>query len=401
MGKRQLQRPQEPLAVIGIGCRFPGGANPPVAFWQMLLYGIDAVTEVPSERWDLKRYYHPDPAQPGKMYARHGAFLDQVDQFDAAFFGISAVEASRMDPQQRLLLEVSWEALEDAGLPLQQLTGSATGTFMGVCASEYADLQRLASVAVNPYTNAGGALSIATNRLAYFFDWHGPSMSIDTACSSSLVAVHLACQSLWNRECSLALAGGVSVLLNPQTSIGFSKAQMLSPSGRCHSFDARADGYVRGEGAGAILLKPLSAALEDGDQMYGIIRATAINQDGRTPSLHYPGQQAQEALLRHVYTQEGIASEQVCYVEAHGTGTIAGDQVECFALGAFLGPQRSLENPLRIGSVKTNVGHLEGASGMAGLIKTLLLLQHRQIPANLHFEQPNPQIPFADLRLQV
>lgn len=392
---------QEPIALIGVGCRFPGNVKDPQAFWQMLLKGVDAVSEIPPQRWDMHRYYHPNPAQPGKAYARHGAFLEQVDLFDAAFFGISASEASRMDPQQRFLLEISWEALEDAGLPFPQLAGSATGVFMGICTNEYRDVLGQTPMTCNHYTNAGSAGSIAANRLSYFFDWHGPSISVDTACSSALIAVHLACQSIWQGECSMALAGGVSLLLDPRTSIGFSKAHMLSPTGRCHAFDARADGYVRGEGAGVVLLKPLCQAQAASDPIYAVIRATGVNQDGRTPNLHFPGQQAQEALLREVYTQAGIDPAQVHYIEAHGTGTIVGDQVESQALGTIFAAGHSAEAPLRIGSVKTNLGHLEGASGMPSLIKTLLLLKHRQIPANLHFQQPNPHIPFDTLHLKV
>ncbi|BCL80784.1 hypothetical protein ccbrp13_32490 [Ktedonobacteria bacterium brp13] len=393
--------PHDLIAVIGVGCRFPGNITNPQEFWQLLLTGQDAVGEVPASRWDLRQYYHPDPAQPGKTYQRHGAFLKDIDQFDPAFFGISAVEARQMDPQQRLLLEVSYEVCEDAGIPIEQLAGQAVGVFLGLCTNEYGTLGRHDLSRINAYTNAGIAGSIAANRLSYCFDWHGPSLCVDTACSSSLVAVHLACQSIWQGECRIALAGGVSLLLDPRLNIGFSKAQMLSPTGRCRAFDAKADGYVRGEGVGFVLLKPLSQALADGDHIHAVIRATGVNQDGHTPSLHYPGQQAQEALLQAVYQQAGIDLAQVCYIEAHGTGTIAGDQVEGQALGNVFAAHHSAEHPLRVGSVKTNVGHLEGASGMAGLIKTLLILQHRRIPANLHWSQPNPHIPFEALRLKV
>ncbi|GHO54873.1 type I polyketide synthase [Ktedonobacter robiniae] len=392
----------EPIAIVGLGCRFPGDANSPQAFWELLLNGTDPVGEIPTERWDLRRYYHPDPSQPGKMYSRHASLLKQVDQFDAAFFGISPMEASRMDPQQRLLLEVAWEGLEDAGLVPQQLAGSQTGVFVGICSRDYSDIQRQDPTAANPYSSAGSdALSIAANRISYLFDFHGPSFSVDTACSSSLVAVHLACESLRHGECELALAAGVNILLDPNMSINFSKAGILSPNGRCRTFDAAADGYVRGEGAGVVVLKPLSQALADGNSIYAVIRATAINQDGRTPNLHYPSQQAQTALLRQVYSQAEISPHQVHYIEAHGTGTSSGDFVECSALGEVFAAYRSQEQPLRIGSVKTNIGHLEGASGIAGLIKAALALKHRQIPANLHFQNPNPRIAFEQLRLKV
>ncbi|HLZ56292.1 MAG TPA: type I polyketide synthase, partial [Ktedonosporobacter sp.] len=390
---------REPIAVIGIGCRLPGNANSPRTFWQMLLSGQDAMNDLPGDRWNTQMYYHPDPTQPGKMYIRHGACLDQIDQFDPGFFGISALEASNMDPQQRLLLEVSYEALEDAGIPFHHLSGSATGVFIGTWASNYGDSQDVA--AINAYTNAGKALSITSNRLSYFFNWHGPSLTVDTACSSSLVAVHLACQGLWQGDCTLALAGGVNVLLDPQMGIGLSKAQMVSPTGHCYAFDARADGYARGEGAGVVLLKPLGQAQADGDPIYGLIRATAVNHDGHTPGLHYPGQQAQEALLRKVYELAEVDPAQVYYIEAHGTGTSAGDYVESHAIGAVFADAHSSATPLRIGSVKSTIGHLEVASGLAGLIKTLLILRHRQIPAHLHFEQPNPRISFESLHLKI
>jgi acyl transferase domain-containing protein/acyl carrier protein len=387
-----------PIALIGIGCRFPGQVSNPHAFWELLRNGIDAVGEIPPARWNPDLYYHPDPAQPGKMYTRSGAFLTNIDQFDAAFFGISASEAASMDPQQRMLLETSWEALEDAGLSAHQLAGSQTGVFVGICSNEYSGVGKQD---VNPYSNAGVEQSIASNRISYVFDFHGPSFSVNTACSSSLVALHLACESLGKGECTLALVGGSNLILSPLVTIGFCKASMLSPRGRCHTFDAGADGYVRGEGVGMVVLKPLAQALSDKDCIYGLIRGTGINQDGRTPGLHYPGRAAQEALLHQVYSEAGIAPHQVLYVEAHGTGTIVGDAVECQALGNVLGEGRAEGQPLRVGSVKTNIGHLEGASGMAGLIKAALILKHHQIPKNLHFEQPNSEIPFTQLRLQV
>lgn len=389
---------REAIALVGIGCRFPGHADSPQAFWDLLLHETDAVQEISPERWDLRRFYHPDPMQPGKMYTRHGAFLEGIDLFDAAFFGIPPAEASRLDPQHRLLLEVSWEALEDARLVPSKLADSQTGVFVGICTNEYGAMQDPATF--NAYSNIGNASSIASNRLSYFFNFHGPSLSVDTACSSSLVAMHLACESLWRGECSMALAGGVSMHLNPKLSIGFCKAQMLSSSGRCHTFDAEADGYVRGEGAGMVILKPLSQALAENDPIYAVIRATGINQDGRTPALPYPSREAQEALLRKVYTEAGVFPEQVHYVEAHGTGTV-GDVVETQALGTVLGASRAKGQWLRIGSVKTNIGHLEGASGMAGLIKTVLALKHRRLPANLHFHTPHPDIPFEALHLKV
>ena len=283
MSETGSSQEREPLAIIGMGCRFPG-AESPQAFWEGLMNGFDAIGEIPPDRWDTHRYYHPDPTHPGTMYSRQGGFLSYIDQFDAAFFGISPTEASRIDPQQRLLLEVSWEALEDAGLVPQHLAGSPTGVFIGLCNSDYGILQKQDAGSMNAYTNAGISGSIASNRISYLFDFQGPSLSVDTACSSSLVALHLACESLWRGESSLALVGGVSILLDPTWSVGFSKAYMLSPHGRCRAFDAEADGYVRGEGVGIVILKPLSAALADGHTVYGLIRATGINQDGKTPA---------------------------------------------------------------------------------------------------------------------
>ncbi len=402
MSDQDLKNAQTPIAIVGIGCRFPGDVTGPESFWRFLMAGTDAVgEEIPARRWDMHRYYHPDPTRPGKLYCPRAAFLSEIDQFDASFFGIPPGEASRMDPQQRILLEVCWEALEDGGLVPQELAGSRTGVFIGISSNDYGMLQIQDVTSVNAYTNAGETCSIASNRVSYLFDFHGPSFSVDTACSSSMVALHLACESLSRGECSLALAGGVSIVLEPALSVGLSKAYMLSPHGQCRAFDAEANGYVRGEGAGVVVLKPLDQALADGDSIYAVLLATGINQDGRTPGLHQPSRAAQEALLRQVYAQAGVDLTQVSYVEAHGTGTTVGDFMEGNALGTVLGKQRSEGEWLHIGSVKTQIGHLEAASGIAGLIKTALILKHREIPANLHFHTPNPQIPFEDLHLKV
>lgn len=398
----QLQQSQHTaLALVGMGCRFPGQVASAEAFWDLLVGGADAVKEASGERWDLHRYYHADPTHAGTMYTRSVALLEQIDQFDAAFFGISPLEAASMDPQQRLLLEVTWEALEDAGIVPRTLAGSATGVFVGVCSGDYFGHAVQDQTLIGPYTMGGGSMSIVANRLSYFFDLHGPGLSVDTACSSSLVALHLACESLRKGECSLALVGGANLLLNPRVSVGFSKALMLSPQGHCFTFDARADGYVRGEGVGVVVLKPLARALEEHDTIYAVIQGTGVNQDGRTPGLHHPDGHAQAKLMRQVYSQAEIAPGSVQYVEAHGTGTPIGDPIECQALGEVLGTDASRTQPLLVGSVKSTLGHLEGASGIAGLIKAALVLQHRQVPANLHFQTPNPRIPFASLALKV
>ncbi|MCI0454467.1 MAG: type I polyketide synthase [Candidatus Dadabacteria bacterium] len=394
---------KEPIAIIGIGCRFPGGANCPQDFWKMLSLGVNAISPVPPDRWQIRSFYDPDPAKPGKSYVRFGGFIKDIDQFDAGFFGISPREASRMDPQQRLLLEVAYEALEDAGLQPEGLAGSNTGVFVGISTCDYGGIQTSATErrSIDAYTNLGLAMCIAANRISYLFDFHGPSFAVDTACSSSLVAVHLACRGIWSGECEMALTGGVNAILRPEGTIGFSKASMLSPSGSCKSFDSGADGYVRAEGAGIIVLKPLSKALADGDPIYAVIRGTAINQDGRTGGIAFPNRLAQESILKEVYEQAGILPEQVHYIEAHGTGTSAGDPIEVNAIGNALTKSRPPGNECIIGSVKTNIGHLEAASGIAGLIKVALSLKHGRIPANLHFETPNPDIDFETLRIRI
>jgi acyl transferase domain-containing protein len=394
---------RNPIAIIGIGCRFPGGANNPQDFWKILSQGVNAITHVPPDRWQISSFYNPDPAKPGKTYVRFGGFIRDIDKFDGGFFGISPREASRMDPQQRLLLEVAYEALEDGGLAPEGHAGSNTGVFVGISTCDYGGIQASSNERrfINAYTNLGLGMCIAANRISYLFDFHGPSFAVDTACSSSLVAVHLACQSIWNGECEIALTGGVNAILRPEGTIGFSKASMLSPSGSCKSFDAGADGYVRAEGAGIIVLKPLSKALADGDPIYAVIRGTAINQDGRTGGIAFPNRLAQEAILKEVYAQAGISPEQVHYIEAHGTGTSAGDPIEVNAIGNTLTKNRRPGKECVVGSVKTNIGHLEAASGIAGLIKVALSLKHGEIPANLHFENPNPEIDFEGLRIRV
>ncbi len=391
----------EPIAIVGMGCRFPGGADSPAAFWTLLKNGVDAISEVPPDRWDLAAFYDPDPKRPGKMYSRWGGFLEHIDRFDAQFFKIAPREAVYMDPQQRLLLEVCSEAFDDAGLDLSRLSGTNAGVFIGISAHDYSDMQSKDVFSADAYTNTGCALSLAANRLSYSFDLRGPSVAIDTACSSSLVAVHLACQSLRAAECRVAVAGGVNCLLTPESSVGFSKATMLSPRGRCSAFDASADGYVRSEGAGIIVLKPLADAVAARDPIYAVIIGTGVNQDGHTQGITVPSSEAQAALLRDVYRRAGVTPDRLLYFEAHGTGTPVGDPLEAAAIGAALGRGRSADTLLRIGSLKTNIGHLEAAAGIAGVIKAALIIQHRQIPATLHFCTPNPRIALDELGLRV
>lgn len=395
---------REPIAIIGIGCRFPHGGSDPRAFWDMLRQGVDAITEVPRDRWDARRFYDPDPDKPGKTYAKQGGFLSEsLYHFDPLAFGMSPREANTLDPQQRLLLEVTWEALEDAGLRLDDLTGSATGVFIGAFALDMKMLQSnpLNRDALYAHSTTGASMTLLANRLSYVFDWRGPSLTIDTACSSSLVATHEACQSLWRGECDLAIAGGANAMLRPEYFIVMSKGHFLSPSGRCHAFDARADGYVRGEGAGVVILKPLAAALRDNDPIYALIRATGVNQDGHTAGISLPNQAAQEELITSVYRDAGVSPSEVYYIEAHGTGTKAGDPVEARALHRALSPGRAAGQRAVVGSVKTNIGHLEAGAGIAGLIKATLCLHHREIPPNLHFEHPNPEIPFDAMCIRV
>lgn len=391
---------------MGIGCRLPGGVNSPTDFWGLLSEGRDAITEVPPDRWDLERHFDPDPERPLHQHVRHGGFIEGIDQFDAAFFGISPREAICMDPQQRLLLEVAWRALEDGGQPLESVRGQAVGVFVGISTSDYRDLMWTSNEGFaipdnEPFLLPGNTGSIAANRLSYFFDFKGPSFTVDTACSSSLVAVHLACESLWRGESVAALVGGVQALISPGIHSGFCKAGLLSPDGRCKSFDASADGYVRSEGAGAVLLKPLSVARANGDPIYALIHGTAINSDGRSNGMVAPNLRAQVACVRQAFQRAGIDPSATQYVEAHGTGTRQGDPVELRALGTVLGEGRPPGQPCRVGSVKSNLGHGETAAGITGLIKAALCVHHRQIPPSLHCRTPNPAIDFSGLKLRV
>lgn len=395
-----FQSMAEPIAIVGIGCRFPGDAHSPADFWRLLKEGRLAISEVSADRWDINTYYDPDPDAPGKMYTRHGGFLKNLAQFDASFFGISPREATRMDPQQRLLAEVSWEALEHAGLPASTLAGSKTGVFIGMMNNlEYAMLQMQPGETTHqddPYFSMGSASSVAAGRLSYLLDLQGPTMAVDTACSSSLVCVHLACQSLRNGECNLALVGGVNVILLPENMVNACKMRMLSPDGRCKTFDADADGFVLGEGCGVVVLKRLSEALQDKNPVLAIIRGSAVNQDGQSNGLTAPNRLAQEAVIRQALSAANVKPEQVSYVEAHGSGTSLGDPIEIGALTGVLYENRLSDNPLVVGSVKTNIGHLAGAAGIAGLIKTVLALQHKEIPAHLNLQELNPHISQQD-----
>ena len=391
----------KPIAIVGIGCRFPGDAVNPTAYWELLINGVDAITQVPEDRWNLRTHFNEDKSKPGKTYTRNGGFIKDIDLFDPAFFGISPREAACMDPQQRILLETTWEAFADAGIDIDKLAGTNVGTFMGIFTHDYNNMQLDTTNRdlIDSHTGVGVSMSIVANRISYAFDFVGPSLTLDTACSSSLVALHLACQSIQTGESEMAIAGGANALLKPEFTIATSKASMLSPDGRCKSFDASANGYVRSEGAGVVVLKPLSAAQRDGDSIYAVIKSTVVNQDGRSNGITVPNQASQKAALRKALEIANVSAEEVSYAEAHGTGTFVGDPIEANSIGAILGEHRNSE--LIMGSVKSNIGHLEAASGMASLIKVALCLKNEQIPPNLHFKNPNPQIEFDKYHLRV
>ncbi|WP_414578327.1 SDR family NAD(P)-dependent oxidoreductase [Anabaena sp. CCY 9402-a] len=391
----------EPIAIIGMACRFPGGANNPEAFWQLLQDGVNAVGEIPSQRWDIENYYDDNPDTPGKMYTRYGHFIDRVDEFDAQFFGISPREAQSLDPQQRLLLEVSHEALERAGQSTQKIKGSKTSIYIGLCFDDYAKHSLSHPTKIDAFSSLGNTRSIAAGRIAYVLGLQGTVMQLDTTCSSSLLGVHLACQSLRNGESDMALAGGVNLILAPEPMIGFCKLKALAVDGRCKTLDAAADGYGRGEGCGIVVLKKLRDAIANHDPILAVIRGSAVNHDGSSNGLTAPNGTAQEAVIRQALQNAQVEPHQVQYSELHGTGTVLGDPIEVLALAKVLGEGRTSHQPLSIGSVKTNIGHLEGAAGVAGLIKVILALQHQQIPAHVNFQQPNPYIPWQKLPLTV
>lgn len=393
-----------PLAIVGIGCRMPGGIRTPDQLWQLISAGKDGVREVPADRWDWRRYYSEDREAPGKTYVRNGAFMDEdIKQFDAEFFGISPREAKSLDPQQRLLLETSWEAIDDAGMNLEGVAGSRTGVYVGGFTLDNMLTQMSSGNADNigQHAAASSTMTMLSNRLSYFLDLHGPSLSIDTACSSSLVAFHVACQALWNDECEMALVGAVNVMFRPEMMIAMCKGGFLAPDGRSKAFDDRADGYGRGEGAGVLVVKPWWKALADSDRIYALVRATGCNQDGKTNGITVPNGEAQKTLIRSVLERADVPVNQIRYVEAHGTGTPVGDPIEARAIGETLGQCRDNGEPLTIGSIKANVGHLEAASGVAGLIKLCMCFKYRAIPPLANLEQPNRAIPFESLNLRL
>ncbi|HEY3919578.1 MAG TPA: beta-ketoacyl synthase N-terminal-like domain-containing protein [Stellaceae bacterium] len=392
----------EPIAIVGIGCRFPGGVDDAESYWRMLRAGADAISEVPRDRWDIDAYYAAEPGTPGHMCSRFGGFVDHVGEFDPLFFGIAPREAEDMDPQQYLVLETAWHALEDAGIDIARLYRSSTGVFLGAGTVDHA-IRRLsdpqARAAASQHLGTGTGLSVIAGRVSYVLGLNGPCLSVDTACSSSLVSVHLACTSLRLKECDQALAGGVSVLLDPAPSVMFSQARMLAPDGRCRTFDAAASGYVRGEGCGVLVLKRLSDAKRDGNRIIALILGSAVNHDGPSGGLTVPNGPAQQAVIAEALRRSDLRPDAVGYVECHGTGTPLGDPIEVEALGGVFAAGRRDE--LLIGSVKTNLGHLEVAAGIAGLIKATLAVAHREVPPHLHFQTPNPRIGWEQLPFRV
>ncbi|MBP2401705.1 type I polyketide synthase [Streptomyces syringium] len=390
-----------PLAVVGIGCRLPGGVTSAASFWHLLENGVDGISEVPASRWDMDAFYDPDPETPGRTAVRYGGFLDDVDAFDPYFFGISPREAERMDPQQRLFLEVAWEALEDAGLTRKRLSGSATGVFVGTNCSDYLQMQLADPADIDTYTVLGGLAFAIPNRLSYLLDLRGPSMAMDTACSSSLVAVHTAATSLRTGECDTAVVGGMNLILSPHAMVAHTKGLPIAADGRCKTFDARADGYVRGEGVCAVVLKRLPDAVAAGDRIWAVIRGTAVNQDGLTNGLAAPNGRSQRDVIEQALANARLEPSQITLLEAHGTGTSLGDPIEVEALDSVYGRVDEDGDSCALGSVKTNVGHVEAGAGLVGMIKTALSVHHRRIIPNLHFETINPHLSLDDSRLYI
>ena len=389
------QAHREPIAVVGMSCRLPGGADSPAAFWQLLQSKREAIAPIPDDRWDRDYYYSQNPDEPGKAIAQSGGFVPHLYDFDAAFFRIAPREAIALDPQQRLALELGWEALEQAGIAADNLIGESVGVFLGISSIDHwQQVLARSPDTIDAYLATGNSHSVAAGRLSYLLGVSGPSLAIDTACSSSLVSVHLACQSLRQQECDMALAGGVNRIITPAASINFSKAKMLSADGRCRTFDQSASGFGRAEGGGMVVLKRLSDAVEQGDRIEAVILGSAVNHNGRTNGITAPSTQAQQAVIRQAMKASKIAADEVSYVETHGTGTALGDPIEVAALGEVFGDR---QRPVVLGAVKTNIGHTEAASGIAGLIKAILCVQHRQIPANLHLKEPNSEIAWEEL----
>ena len=404
MEQKQQISCEEKVAIVGMSCRFPGGANDIDAFWDLLVNHKDGVSEAPGERWDIDKYYDSDKNAPGKAYCRKGGYLDfDINDFDARFFNISPKEANALDPQQRLLLELTWEAFENANLNIERYNGSNTGVYLGICSNEWYMSQLYSGdlTTINPYSLTGSCFSTACGRVSYTFGLEGPCAAVDTACSSSLTALHFACQGLLSGEADMQVVGGVNLIESPACNVGFSKLQATSTDGYSKSFDASANGYSRGEGGGVLLLKRLSDAIRDNNEILGVVSGTGINQDGKSNGLTAPNGEAQEKLIRKTMTRSGLNPSEIDYVEMHGTGTKLGDPIEVGAVAATYGLGHKDTDLLKIGSVKSNIGHLEGAAGVASIIKVLLAMRHQMIPANLHFHEPNPYIDWEHSNITV
>src|SRR6201994_1318094 len=402
---QSAERPTEPaprFAVVGYAARFPGAPDTH-EFWGVLREGRDAISEVPKDRWDVDEFFDSEPGVPGKVVTRRAGFVDDVTGFDAPFFGMSTSEVRMLDPQHRLLLETAWHAVEHSGTAPTSLAGSNTGVFVGLATHDSLGMAsgELSYPEIEAYMAIGTSNAAAAGRISYRLGLQGPAVAVDTACSSSLVAILQACQALRLGECDLALAGGANVLLSPATMITFSSARMLAPDGKCKTFDAAADGYVRGEGCGVIVIKRLEDAIRDGDRIRAVIRGSAINQDGASGGLTVPNGVAQQRVITDALKRANVEPSEVGYLEAHGTGTSLGDPIEAQAAGAVLGVGREPDRPLLIGSAKTNIGHLEAAAGIAGVIKVILSLENQLLPQHLHFDKPSPHIPWDRLAVQV
>ncbi|WP_052517811.1 type I polyketide synthase [Archangium violaceum] len=394
---------REPIAIVGMACRLPGGVEAPEELWELMVKGVDATSELPSGRWDAEALYDPDPQAKGKIRTKRGGFLRDVDRFDARFFGISQREAERMDPQQRLVLEVAWEALERAGHAVERTRRDRVGVFVGVMNNDYGQLalDQGGLAAIDPYFIGAKANCAISGRLSYLFGFQGPSLVVDTACASSLVGVHLACQSLRNGECTMALAAGVNLILSPEASVYLSSSGALAPDGRCKTFDASADGYSRAEACGVLVLERLSDAKARGANILAVIRGSAVGHDGPSSSFTVPNGVAQQSVIRQALGSAGVQPAEVSYLEAHGTGTAMGDSIEAEAAWSVLKEGRQGGEPLWMGSVKTNLGYPEAASGVVGMMKVVLAMRHRQLPAHLHLKNPNPHIDWKSMGVKV
>ena len=400
---RKQETGNDPVVIVGVACRFPGGADTPQKFWDLLYNGKDAITEIPADRGGADLFYDPRPAVPGKANTKWGGFIDQIDYFDPALFGISHFEALEIDPQQRILLETSWRLIEQAGWKKEQLADSDTGVFIGMSGNDYLHMKIKLTAGMesfNAYSGLGNANSVAANRLSYFYDLKGPSMAVDTACSSSLTAFHLAVQAIRNGECTQAIAGGVNAILTPGATITLSQFGMMAPDGHCKTFDAAADGYVRAEGCGLVMLKKQSAALRDGDNILAVVAATVAGQDGNSAGITYPNGEAQYRLISRALAQAGLTGNDINYIEAHGTGTASGDPVEMEQLIKLYGKAAGID-PCYVGGVKANIGHLEAGAGIAGIIKSVLMIQHGYVPPQIHLNNLNPRIALEHSRLSI